>query len=145
MFVTADGDDLFYDARLADLCLEQINDNDFIDGQGLYNDVYGMKSNTVRYIIETYKRNIEPHEITKVLKNTELKVKKLKNINKLYEKKNIRMTLDYEEDFDFFKTIIENLNDDFTLKDILSYINDNKSVIDINYFRENDWKVNQGI
>ena len=145
MFVTADGDDLFYDARLADLCLEQINDNDFIDGQGLYNDVYGMKRNTVQYIIETYKRNIEPHEITKVLKNTKLKVKKLMNINKLYEKKNIRMTLDYEEDFDFFKTIIENLNDDFTLKDILSYINDNKSVIDINYFRENDWKVNQGI
>jgi len=104
-----------------------------------------MKRNTVQYIIETYKRNIEPHEITKVLKNTELKVKKLMNINKLYEKKNIRMTLDYEEDFDFFKTIIENLNDDFTLKDILSYINDNKSVIDINYFRENDWKVNQGI
>ena len=145
LFVTADGDDLFYDAGLADLCFEQINDNDFIDGQGLYNDVYGMKRNTVQYIIETYKRNIEPHEITKVLKNTELKVKKLKNINKLYEKKNIRMTLDYEEDFDFFKTIIENLNDGFTLKDILSYIGDNKSVIDINYFRENDWKVNQGI
>ena len=26
------------------------------------------------------------------------------------------MTLDYQEDFEFFKTIIENLNDDFTLK-----------------------------
>ena len=38
-----------------------------------------------------------------------------------------------------------NLNDDFRLKDILSYINDNKSVIDINYFRETDWKINQGV
>ena len=37
----------------------------------------------------------------------------------------------------------ENLNDDFTLNDVLSYIDNNKSVIDINYFRENDWKVNQ--
>ena len=31
----------------------------------------------------------------------------------------------------------------FTLNDVLSYIKDNKSVIDINYFRENDWKQNQ--
>ena len=53
------------------------------------------------------------------------------------------MTLDYQEDFDFLKTIIENINDDFTLNDVLSYIDNNKSVIDINYFRENDWKVNQ--
>jgi len=55
------------------------------------------------------------------------------------------MTLDYQEDFDFFKTIIENINNHFTLNDVLSYIDNNKSVIDINYFRENDWKVNQGL
>ena len=53
------------------------------------------------------------------------------------------MTLDYQEDFEFFKTIIENLNDDFTFNDVLNYIEDNKSVIDINYFRETDWKQNQ--
>ena len=40
--VTADGDDLFYDYRLSDMCFEQIEDNDLVDGQGLYNDVYGF-------------------------------------------------------------------------------------------------------
>ena len=35
-FVTADGDDLFYDVGLSDLCFEQIKDNDF-----LHNNYYG--------------------------------------------------------------------------------------------------------
>ena len=88
---------------------------------------------------------VEPHEVTSYLKDTELKISELVNVPDILKKKNIRMTLDYQEDFDFFKTIIENINDDFTLNDVLSYIDNNKSVIDINYFRENDWKVNQGI
>ena len=53
------------------------------------------------------------------------------------------MTLDYQEDFDFFKTIIENLNDRFDFMDILNYIKKNKSVTDINSFRETDWRLNQ--
>ena len=53
------------------------------------------------------------------------------------------MTLDYEEDFQFFKTIIENLQEDYTFEDILNYIDNNKSIKDINYFREVDWKNNQ--
>ena len=55
------------------------------------------------------------------------------------------MTLDYKEDFTFFKRIIEDLDDVFSFKDVLDYIENNKSVIDINYFREQDWKINQGI
>ena len=49
-FVTADGDDLFYDVGLSDLCFEQIGDNHFVDGQGLFNDVYGIKTNTLKKI-----------------------------------------------------------------------------------------------
>ena len=41
-FVTADGDDLFYDSNLSDICFEQYMSNlkngAIIDGQGLYND-----------------------------------------------------------------------------------------------------------
>ena len=41
--------------------------------------------------------------------------------------------------------LIENLDESFDLKDVLSYVDNNKSVIDINYFREQDWENNQGI
>ena len=50
-FVTADGDDLFYDVGLSDLCFEQI-ENDYIDGQGLYNDVYGMTTKALKKILD---------------------------------------------------------------------------------------------
>jgi len=143
-FVTADGDDLFYDAGLADLCFEQIKDNDFIDGQGLYNDVYGMKSSILKTILDIpTETNVEPHEIVEFLKNTKLRVKKLIDVPDIYKKKNIRMTLDYEDDFKFFSTVIENLKLDFSIKNVLNYIDDNPHIRDINYGREIDWKNNQ--
>ena len=124
----------------------QAESGDVINGQGLYNDTYGYKTSTIKTILDLVKNKvIEPHEVIEYLKDTELKVSELVNVPDILKKKNIRMTLDYQEDFDFFKTIIENINDDFTLNDVLSYIDNNKSVIDINYFRENDWKVNQGL
>ena len=144
-FVTADGDDLFYDAGLSDLCFEQIKDNDFIDGRGLYNDVYGMKYSTLKTILDIpTETNIEPYEIVKFLKNTNLKIKKLTDVPDTYKKRNIRMTLDYEEDFKFFSTVIENLKLDFSIKNVLNYIDDNPDVRYINYYRELDWKKNQG-
>ena len=143
-FVTADGDDLFYDVGLSDLCFEQIEDNDYIDGQGLYNDVYGKKTSTLKTILSMLDgKNIEPHDIADFLKTTNLKIKKLKNVPEIYKKKNIRMTLDYEEDFKFFSEIINKIKLDFNIKDVLYYIDRNPNVIDINYHREQDWKDNQ--
>jgi len=142
--VTADGDDLFYDHRLSDMCFEQIEDNDLVDGQGLYNDVYGFKSKTIENIINISRGDVvEPHEIVSFLQDKNFKIHKLKNKFDVFEKKNVRMTLDYEEDFQFFKIIIENLQEDYTFEDILNYIDNNKSIKDINYFREVDWKNNQ--
>ena len=47
-FVNVDGDDIFFDSGLADICFSQhlhnLEKTDFIDGRGLYNDVYGIKT-----------------------------------------------------------------------------------------------------
>ena len=67
------------------------------------------------------------------------------NIPEILQKQNIRMTLDYEEDFNFFENVINNVKDNFVLDDILLYLKENKSVVDINYFREDDWKKNQEV
>ena len=128
------------------MCFEQSENGDVISGQGLYNDTYGYKTTTMKTILDLANNKVvEPHEVTGYLMDTKLKVSHLVNVPDILKKKNIRMTLDYPEDFDFFKTVIENINDNFTLNDVMSYIDNNKSVIDINYFRENDWKVNQGL
>jgi len=144
-FVTADGDDLFYDVGLSDLCFEQIGDNDFVNGQGLYNDVYGMKTTTLKTILSSLDgKNVEPYDMVEFLKTTSLKVKKLQDVPEIYKKKNIRMTLDYQEDFEFFSEVIQNIKLDFNIKDVLSYIHNNPHVADINYKREQDWEKNQG-
>ena len=142
--VTIDGDDLFYDSKLADLCFEQLKDNDFISGQGLYNDTYGFKDSFLEEVIKAKKDQIiEPHEIVNFLKNKDFKTSELKDVPHYFKKQHIRMTLDYQEDFEFFKNVIENLDEEFTFKDILNYLIINESVVDINYFREDEWKKNQ--
>tara|TARA_B100000073_G_scaffold36898_1_gene27762 strand:- start:649 stop:1368 length:720 start_codon:yes stop_codon:yes gene_type:complete len=143
-FVTADGDDLFYDAGLSDLCFEQIED-DYIDGQGLYNDVYGMTTKALKMCLDSSNdKNIEPHDMIQFFKSISLKGKKLSNVPEIYKKKNIRMTLDYKEDFMFFSEVINKIKLDFNIKDVLYYIDRNPNVININYHREQDWQKNQG-
>ena len=68
----------------------------------------------------------------------------LQNIPKKYKLKDIRMTLDYEDDFKFFKNIIEHFNNKiFGLDDILSYIDSNPEVSKINFYLEQNWSENQ--
>lgn len=142
-FVTADGDDLFYDAGLADLVFKQYDKDksDFINGRGLYVDVYGVKSKVLKRVVDSIGDNskeLEPFQLERYIDGQDIK-----NVPQIYKKKKIRMTLDYQEDFDFFNTVIDNLKDDFTYKDVLKYIKKNKDVVDINYHKEQEWKANQ--
>lgn len=148
-FVNADGDDLFYESDLADICFQQVLNSDnkeiVIDGQGLYNDVYGISSKTLSYIRSMDGiQDIEPHHLIKFLKNSPIEVKKIQNVPKLYEKRDSRMTLDYPEDFSFFKTVIEHFGDkEYDLGLINKFLDENPSVKHINYFLEKKWKENQ--
>ena len=75
--------------------------------------------------------------------NTDMfNIEPLKNIPEEYKRPEIRMTLDYKEDYIFFKTIIENLsinNKELTLKNIFSYLDKNPEVVRINQFRQKDF------
>ena len=56
------------------------------------------------------------------------------------------MTLDYPEDFEFFRNVIENLsivNPDFGLRDIIGYLDQNPEVIRINQHLHSQWAENQ--
>ena len=70
-------------------------------------------------------------------------VEYLENVPNEYKRTDIRMTLDYEDDFKFFKNIFENLKLDFNLKDVVYYIDNNPDVKDINYYLEKEWSENQ--
>ena len=147
-FVTADGDDLFYDSGLADCCFEHFDNLEkpdvVIDGQGLYNDVYGICRKSVDMIYHLKGSElVEPYSLIKFLKGTNINVSRLLKVPDLYKKKDIRMTLDYPEDLTFFTTVIEALGETFTLNEVLEFIEKNPHVKKINYFLETAWKQNQ--
>ena len=150
-FVNVDGDDLFFDAGLADLCFERYEASqiDFIDGQGLYNDVYGITACALKKVCEL-KDNSDTEFILPYFKQGAqsglFKISKLNNTPEKYKKQNIRMTLDYEEDYIFFSTVINYFIDSnmaMSFENILSYLHNNPDIKEINWHREQDWKLNQ--
>ena len=56
------------------------------------------------------------------------------------------MTLDYEEDLTFFKTVIEHFDANGTemhFEKILEFLDNNPNVVEINWALEQAWKDNQ--
>lgn len=61
-----------------------------------------------------------------------------------YEKnKNIRLTLDYEEDLKFFRKLYENIDVVETGKNIITFLENNKSISEINFYKQKDFLNNQ--
>ena len=149
-FVNVDGDDIFFDAGLADLCFEQYYSQpakslEFIDGRGLYNDVYGIRTSALEKIC-TFKNKKDTEFIRPFFLESNIEHQEIRNVPDKYKKKDIRMTLDYEEDFMFFKTVIEHFLDsgiEMSFENILSFLEENQEVVDINWGMEEAWKNNQ--
>lgn len=148
-FVTADGDDLFYSHLLSDSCFSQYMQNKtkdlVIDGQGLYNDVYGFTKDSIIAISKIKNSyTLEPHIAIPFLKEKYFNVQRIKNYPEILEKKNVRMTLDYKEDLKFFTKVIEKLgNNDYNIYDIYKIIDKFPHLAKINFFLEAEWKSNQ--
>lgn len=147
-FVTADGDDLFCDPELMDLAFAQYDQGvtDFIKSDEVVcgSFTYGIKHTALQKVCDI--KDTDDTEMMWVyFTETNLfNVQELQDIPDYAKRKDIRMTLDYQEDFDFFKNVIDYFDGiDYSMKDILVYLDANKSVIDINYFLENQWKQNQ--
>ena len=147
-FITADGDDIFCEPELIDLAIDQYKNTnaDFIKTDEVVCGAFtfGIKYKALKKVCDI--KYTEDTEMMWVyFTDTGLfDVEKLKNIPKEYKRKDIRMTLDYKDDFNFFKHIIEYFDGNkFGLRDILSYIDDNPEVSKINYYLEQNWSENQ--
>jgi spore coat polysaccharide biosynthesis protein SpsF len=142
-FVTADGDDLFIEPELIELAFEQYRHYwyGFIKCTSTPSGSFSWGIER-RALERVYKNNV------KNTMNTEMgfcwfdDVHELTNIPQEYLRKDVRMTLDYQEDLDFFRKVISEIGN-VSLKDILVYLDAHKDVININIARETDWKNNQ--
>jgi len=148
-FVTADADDLFCDPGLIDMAFDQCDRTkaDFIEWDqdklicGAF--TYGINSDALRFVCDN-KRTKNTEMMWGFFDKDYFKKEKLQNVPEVFMRPEIRATLDYEEDFKFFKEIYAHMkNKDFTLEDVVSLINDHPEIIKINIARHNDWKKNQ--
>lgn len=149
-FVTADADDLFCEPELINLAFDQYDRSnaDFIEWDpsslvcGAF--TYGIKVSALNKVCEN--KDKEDTEMMWVFfTETDLfKIETLENIPRVFNRPEIRATLDYKEDFQFFQNVIEHFgNNNFSLRDVIAYLDANPDVIEINKFRNVDWANNQ--
>jgi len=70
----------------------------------------------------------------------------LKKVDSVFFDNTIRMTLDYQEDFNFFKAIFEYfkcVNNDVPLRTIVPFLRKNPEIVQLNAFKRQDWMSNQ--
>jgi len=149
-FITADGDDLLCDPELIDLGFKQILEDkpDFIEAPhvavGAF--TYAISTKALTKVCE-----IKDSDNTEMMwvyfKDTGIfNVSLLKNVEELFLRPKIRLTLDYQDDLLFFKTVIkhfEEKNNPYFLRQILPYLDIHPEIVNINSYLMETFLENQ--
>ena len=149
-FVTADGDDLLCGHELIDAALSMAEDDriDFIQAPGIVCGAftYGIRTRALQKVCE-----IKDSEDTEMMwvyftETNLFNIRDLKGISSLYYGPDIRMTLDYPDDLNFFEKVIgyfESIGRPYTLKDVLVWLRANPEVAKINLYLQDKFLENQ--
>lgn len=150
-FATFDGDDLLCAPELIDLGFEQLEKEglDFLEAPadlavGAF--TYCIKASALKKVCEI-KNTKDTEMMWTYFKDTGLfKVGTLYIEDQIYLNPNARLTLDYQEDFDFFENIFKhfnNIENNVPLQDVMVYLTENPKVIQINFEKQKEWRQNQ--
>ncbi len=143
-----DGDDLSHNYDIGSRAMSKLKSNQF-DVIASPQDIvtgfftYAMNRNA---IVKLY--NVAPSEeintdvITRYIEKAGLNISELE-LKDYERKKNIRLTLDYEEDLAFFRKLYENIDILESGKGIVDYLDKNNSISEINFHRQKDFLKNQ--
>jgi spore coat polysaccharide biosynthesis protein SpsF len=143
-----DGDDLSHNYDIGSRAVSKLKSNQF-DVIASPQDIvtgfftYAMNRNA---IVKLY--NVAPSEeintdvITRYIEKAGLNISELE-LKDYERKKNIRLTLDYEEDLAFFRKLYENIDILESGKGIVDYLDKNNSISEINFHRQKDFLKNQ--
>lgn len=150
-FVTVDGDDLFADPYLIDLAIKQMQ-KDPCDFLKIPDDLvcggaeFCISTNALEKVCEI-KDTSDTEMMWVYFTRTGLfNVKELRVDDPIYHNKNIRMTLDYREDLEFFKRVFKEFNtskNTIPLRTILKLIHKKPEIAKINFFRQEQFLQNQ--
>lgn len=150
-FATFDGDDLLCAPELIDISFEQLEKEnlDYIKAPeklavGAF--TYCIRADALRKVCQIKNTNDTEMMWTYFEDTNMFKLGILNIKDEIYLNPEVRLTLDYQEDFDFFEDIFKQFNNtenDVPLKDVMKYLDKNPQVIQINAGRAKEWRQNQ--
>jgi len=146
--LTVDGDDLAHNYEIGFRAMEKI--------KSIKSDIVANPDNIITgfftYVLSKNAINKMYEFVSDEKSNTDVITRYIEKANLTisyvdlfdYEKnKNIRLTLDYEEDFNFFQKLYENIDILENGKNIIDFLEKNPSISEINFGRQRDFLANQ--
>ena len=149
--ITIDGDDTFCDPELIVTAIKQLEEKsldvitadtpDYVCG----GFTHGISTKTLQKICEM--KGTDDTEMTKpyLIESGLFKVGML-DVPPIFKDKNIRLTLDYPEDLEFFRRVFDEMPIDkntIPLRKILEFLKSRPDLVAINFFRQGDFVKNQ--
>ena len=138
-FISAEADDVFCDPEYIDLIIEEFrkSSSDYITCRGLPFGVTptGINVGALRKICELKEESDTEGQERFFTKTGLFSVKYIDIINPAIMHPEVRMTLDYPEDYEFFKEVFNHLyhgDDNFSLSEILNLLKEHPEIIEIN-------------
>lgn len=147
-FHTIDADDPFFCAEEINKSMKLLKKADIIfpsnqSSNGHASVGFSCKSSVFQIISSKLKKNEDTEMMWGYFKKyKKFKILKLDNMQKNAPKK-IRLTLDYPEDYKLLCILRDKLGNFVKRKKLINFINKNKHLIKINYFRNTQWRKKQ--
>lgn len=152
-FHTIDADDPFFDPiSIKKSILKCIDNNDIVfpsevSRAGGASEGYSFsfkainKLNKIVNQINKNNNNIDTEMIEKFIDFRRFKIKVLEGSK--YEIKRARLTLDYKEDYEMLSKVRDICGNFTTRKKINNFLKKNRDIVNINFFRNEDWRKRQ--
>ncbi len=149
--ITLDGDDPFFGSELIEMEIQQIKTErpDFLNiPKGLVcgGPEFGIKTTALEKVCEI-KDTKETEMMWVYFTDTGLfNVSDFKVADPIYWNEKIRLTLDYPEDYEFFKRVFEEMDmasNTVPLRDILQMLGGKPEIAAMNFFRQQEFLENQ--
>jgi spore coat polysaccharide biosynthesis protein SpsF (cytidylyltransferase family) len=149
-FHTIDADDPFFDPiSIKKSILKCIDNNDIIfpskvsrEGGASEGYSFSFKAiNKLNEIVNKVNNNTDTEMIENFIDYRTFKIKVLEGPK--YEIKRARLTLDYKEDYEMLSKVRDLCGNFATRKKINDFLKKNRDIVNINFFRNIDWRKNQ--
>ena len=144
-----DGDDPLFDYNLYKKAVYKLHNSklDFFYNPknivtGLFTNVF-KKSAILKTIKNQKLKQNTDTDISQDFLNKSGILKKKINLKDYQKKRKIRLTIDYEEDYLFFKKVFSKIHYCSETAQIIKFLDNNRKISEINYFREKEFLLNK--